>query len=242
MATTSTARAPKLTKKELEKYRRLLEEKKSSLSAELAKTRDAEEETTEESTQDIADKAVSSYTREFLYSLSDSDRTTLLQIDEALGRIDEGTYGLCANCGAPMSGEASDGGSLGALLRRLPGAVREGAAGELSRRSGFAGQAPASPGPLFCPLNPDATGRLRPCRCRPFARGRLPSFDAAPSVVLISGASTSSSRRRRRRRPRRSPARARSGSASTTRPRPKPSRTRCSTGRSSRRAASSSST
>jgi DnaK suppressor protein len=103
MTTTSTARAPKLTKKELEKYRRLLEEKKSSLSAELAKARDAEAETTEGSTQDIADKAVSSYTREFLYSLSDGDRTTLLQIDEALDRIDEGTYGMCDNCGTPMS-------------------------------------------------------------------------------------------------------------------------------------------
>ncbi len=103
MTTTSTARVPKLTKKELEKYRRLLEEKKVSLSAELAKTRDAEEETTEEATQDIADKAVSSYTREFLYSLSDSDRTTLLHIDEALTRIDEGTYGLCVNCTTPMA-------------------------------------------------------------------------------------------------------------------------------------------
>jgi DnaK suppressor protein len=103
MTTTSTARAPKMTKKELEKYRRLLEEKKSGLSADLAKARDAEEETTEEATQDIADKAVSSYTREFLYSLSDADRTTLLQIDEALARIDEGTYGLCGNCGTPMA-------------------------------------------------------------------------------------------------------------------------------------------
>jgi DnaK suppressor protein len=103
MTTTSTARVPKLTKKELEKYRRLLEEKKQNLSADLAKARDAEEETTEEATQDIADKAVSSYTREFLYSLSDSDRTTLLQIDEALTRIDVGTYGLCLNCGVPMA-------------------------------------------------------------------------------------------------------------------------------------------
>ena len=102
MTTTSTVRAPKLTKKELEKYRRLLEEKKTSLSADLAKARDAEEETTEESTQDIADKAVSSYTREFLYSLSDTDRTTLLQIDEALDRIDEGTYAQCDNCSTPM--------------------------------------------------------------------------------------------------------------------------------------------
>ncbi|MGH9368728.1 MAG: TraR/DksA family transcriptional regulator [Thermoanaerobaculia bacterium] len=103
MTSTSTARAPKLSKKELEKYRRLLEEKKSNLSEDLAKARDAEEETTEEATQDIADKAVSSYTREFLYSLSDSDRTTLLQIDEALARIDEGSYGLCVNCGTPMA-------------------------------------------------------------------------------------------------------------------------------------------
>jgi len=103
MPTTSTARAPKLNKKELEKYRRLLEEKKSGISADLAKTRNAEEETTEEATQDIADKAVSSYTREFLYSLSDGDRTTLLQIDAALARIEDGTYGLCANCSAQMA-------------------------------------------------------------------------------------------------------------------------------------------
>jgi len=103
MATPSAARAPKMAKKELEKYRRLLEAKKHELSADLAKTRDAEEETTEESTQDIADKAVSSYTREFLYSLSDGDRTTLLQIDQALARIEEGTFGACSNCGLPMA-------------------------------------------------------------------------------------------------------------------------------------------
>ncbi len=90
----STAAKPaRMTKKEMEKYRRLLEEKKASLSAEIAKTRSAEVETTEESTQDIADKAVSSYTREFLYSLTDGERTTLLQNDDALTRIEEGTYG-----------------------------------------------------------------------------------------------------------------------------------------------------
>ena len=100
---TSTARVPKRGKRELEKYRRLLEEKKAELSAELAKARNAEEETTEESTQDIADKAVSSYTREFLYSLTDGERTVLLRIDEALNRIDDGTYGYCLNCGTQMS-------------------------------------------------------------------------------------------------------------------------------------------
>ena len=85
---TSTARVPKRNKRELEKYRRLLEQKKAELSNELAKARSAEEESNEESTQDIADKAVSSYTREFLYSLTDAERTVVLQIDEALARID----------------------------------------------------------------------------------------------------------------------------------------------------------
>jgi len=99
----SAARAVKMPKREMEKYRRLLEQKKNSLSSDLAKTRNAEEETTEESTQDIADKAVSSYTREFLYSLSDTDRNTLLRIDQALERIEEGTYSQCRNCGQPIS-------------------------------------------------------------------------------------------------------------------------------------------
>ena len=100
---TSTARVAKMPKKELERYRRLLLEKKSSLMSELAKTKNAEVETTEEATQDIADKAVSSYTREFLYSLNDSERNTAQLIDQAFARIDEGTYGFCQNCGAPMN-------------------------------------------------------------------------------------------------------------------------------------------
>lgn len=100
---TSAARVPKRNKRELEKYRKLLEQKKAELSNELAKARSAEEESNEEATQDIADKAVSSYTREFLYSLTDGERTVLLQIDEALARIDDGTYGFCTNCGAAMN-------------------------------------------------------------------------------------------------------------------------------------------
>ncbi len=99
----TAAKAARLTKKDLEKYRRLLEEKKASLSAEIAKTRSAEVETSEEATQDIADKAVSSYTREFLYSLTDGERHTLLRIDDAILRIDAGTYGFCVNCNTAMT-------------------------------------------------------------------------------------------------------------------------------------------
>ena len=99
----TAAKAVRMSKKDMEKYRRLLEEKKTTLSSDLAKTRSAEEETTEESTQDIADKAVSSYTREFLYSLTDGERSTLLQIDDAINRIDDVTYGMCINCGQSIA-------------------------------------------------------------------------------------------------------------------------------------------
>jgi DnaK suppressor protein len=99
----TAAKAVRMSKKEMEKYRRLLEEKKATLSVDIAKTRSAEEETSEELTQDIADKAVSSYTREFLYSLTDGERSTLLQIDDAIARIDDVTYGFCINCGQPMA-------------------------------------------------------------------------------------------------------------------------------------------
>ena len=98
----SSAKAAKVTKKETEKYRRALVEKKDSLSKEMVKNKDAGQENSEEITQDIADKATSSYTKEFLFSLSDGERVLVQQVDQALARIEEGNYGLCTNCGNPI--------------------------------------------------------------------------------------------------------------------------------------------
>ncbi|HKB70268.1 MAG TPA: TraR/DksA family transcriptional regulator [Thermoanaerobaculia bacterium] len=98
----SSAKAAKVTKKETEKYRRALVEKKDSLSQEMVKNKDAGQENSEEITQDIADKASSSYTKEFLFSLSDGERVLLQQIDQALVRVEEGGYGLCTNCRNPI--------------------------------------------------------------------------------------------------------------------------------------------
>jgi RNA polymerase-binding transcription factor len=98
----SSAKAVKVTKKESEKYRRALIEKKEAISQEMLKNKDAGQENAEEITQDIADKASSSYTKEFLFSLSDGERVLLQQIDQSLARIDEGTYGLCTHCGNPV--------------------------------------------------------------------------------------------------------------------------------------------
>ena len=52
--------------------------------------------------QDIADKASNSYAKEFLFSLSNSERETLQLVDEALLRIGEKHFGTCASCEGEM--------------------------------------------------------------------------------------------------------------------------------------------
>ena len=49
-------------------------------------------------TQDEGDKAESSYTKEFLLSLSNSERKKLQLIEDALKRIKDNTYGKCQMC------------------------------------------------------------------------------------------------------------------------------------------------
>jgi DnaK suppressor protein len=59
----------------------------------------AGQESADDGTEDIVDRANNAYNRELMFSLSDTERNTLLQIENALRRMDEGTYGRCANCG-----------------------------------------------------------------------------------------------------------------------------------------------
>ncbi len=51
---------------------------------------------------DIYDQASSERERELNLILGDRDRQKLKEIDEALRRIDEGTYGICEECGEPI--------------------------------------------------------------------------------------------------------------------------------------------
>lgn len=57
----------------------------------------------EESTQDIADRAASSYNKEFLFHQSNNDRQLLLMVDTALGRMREGSFGECISCGKEIN-------------------------------------------------------------------------------------------------------------------------------------------
>ncbi len=53
--------------------------------------------------QDVGDKAESSYTKEFLLSLSDSERKKLGLIDEALKRVETPEFGMCQSCGVKIA-------------------------------------------------------------------------------------------------------------------------------------------
>ena len=56
-------------------------------------------------TQDVADDAANTYARQVLLGHSERERAVLRQIDDALDRIDDGTFGLCEDCGEEI-GEA----------------------------------------------------------------------------------------------------------------------------------------
>jgi DnaK suppressor protein len=92
-----------MRKRELDKFRKLLEDERDNLVRKAARTRAERAAAVNEGGEDYVDDAVSSYTREFLLSLSDLDRRTLNLVMEALERIHDGTYGECVNCGEKIS-------------------------------------------------------------------------------------------------------------------------------------------
>jgi DnaK suppressor protein len=56
----------------------------------------------DQNTQDMADMAVESYTKEFNFGKSSGDRHILQLIREALDRIEDKSYGSCVNCENPI--------------------------------------------------------------------------------------------------------------------------------------------
>jgi DnaK suppressor protein len=88
-----------VTPKQIESFKRLLTERKRALSEAYNKNKTYGRLTEDEGTQDLADKASSAYTKEFLYSLSNTDREVLQKVDEALLRVDTNGFGLCVECG-----------------------------------------------------------------------------------------------------------------------------------------------
>jgi RNA polymerase-binding transcription factor len=88
----------KMNKKERDEFRKLLAAKKESIIRKLTDTITESKEMESNVAQDLVDKAETSYTKELLLSLSDGERDQLLQIDEALKRLEHGEFGVCQVC------------------------------------------------------------------------------------------------------------------------------------------------
>lgn len=99
MAKTQTA----VKKKDFAAFRERLEEQRADIMSLYQNDVRSGQESTDEGTEDIVDRANNSYHRELMFSLSDAERQLMLDIDKALGRLEEGSYGRCTNCGTDIA-------------------------------------------------------------------------------------------------------------------------------------------
>jgi DnaK suppressor protein len=88
----------RMEKKKVDFYKKRLLTKQEELLRLVTKSEQDGREADEEATQDIADKAANSYTKEFLFHQSDENRRLLQLVNEALGRMKNGSYGQCVAC------------------------------------------------------------------------------------------------------------------------------------------------
>src|SRR5246127_2564147 len=91
-----------MDKKRLEYYKKKLVTRREELLKTIARTEEEGRQADDDPTVDLADKAANSYTKEFLFGQTSTGRPLLHMIDEALKRIRNNEYGLCASCQEEM--------------------------------------------------------------------------------------------------------------------------------------------
>jgi RNA polymerase-binding transcription factor len=92
-----------MEKKRLEQFKKRLEERRQQLRRNVSRTAEDGRRPDEEATQDVADRAASSYNKEFLFHQSNSERQLLQMVERALSRIQEGSFGQCIACGRDIN-------------------------------------------------------------------------------------------------------------------------------------------
>lgn len=96
----------KITRKESEYFRKLILKIKEKI---LDEIKHISEDTLKKSQKDasgdisgytyhMADVATDTYDREFSLGLASNERQSLYELDEALKKIEEGTFGVCEEC------------------------------------------------------------------------------------------------------------------------------------------------
>lgn len=96
----------KFSKKELLEFRKLIFKRKDRLSEDIQHIADDTlKKSQKEASGDIsgytyhmADVATDTYDREFSLGIATNDRQSLYELDDAIKRIEDGTFGVCEDC------------------------------------------------------------------------------------------------------------------------------------------------
>lgn len=96
----------KFTKKDLGEFKKIILKKKEAALAEIQHiSEDTLKKSQKEASGDIsgysyhmADVATDTYDREFSLGLASNERKNIYELDDALKRIEEGTFGTCEEC------------------------------------------------------------------------------------------------------------------------------------------------
>lgn len=94
--------------------RRMLEERRGELQQKLRSIRE-DVPGHQDEVRDAEEQSVTDFAQEMDFALVEMQAQTLVRIDEALQRLDTGTYGTCAECGQEITE---------ARLKAVPFAVR----------------------------------------------------------------------------------------------------------------------
>jgi DnaK suppressor protein len=92
-----------LDKKTITKFRKILLKEREQIVGEVKQIVESSKEMGQDGIQDIGDEAANIYNKQVLLSLNENERMRLQEVDEALDRIENGTYGICEECGGPIS-------------------------------------------------------------------------------------------------------------------------------------------
>lgn len=92
-----------MDKKKLEYFKKRLESRQHDLRRTVSRIEQDGRTVDEDSAQDIADRAASSYTKEFLFHQSNNDRQLLAMVEGALERMRQGEFGECISCGKEIN-------------------------------------------------------------------------------------------------------------------------------------------
>ena len=92
-----------MEKQKLERFRKTLLKTREGILNKAKKLKEDSYTLGTDGIQDMADAASNSYNADILMSISDNDLNLLKDIDNALDKIKNGTYGICEECEEKIS-------------------------------------------------------------------------------------------------------------------------------------------